>query len=220
MSGHAPMLSGVVFAGFGEADVFPSLREFHVEGYAADFLKKHLHSGSAIDVKGNIANVRAFAQAEMVVRFMEGVDPEYEQYVEEQIEHILRGYPAVLLQSIDCLTDEQRTTLSVKFDTAAGQVMSTVHGQLRAERTRVFADPITELVNALPKEELGAMAESLVNLTSLKRRLSWDSETVGGPIDVAVISKGDGLIWIKRKHYFDGDLNPHFFAARYGSTRA
>ena len=39
-----------------------------------------------------------------------------------------------------------------------------------------------------------------------------DSETVGGPIDVAVISKGDGFIWIKRKHYFDPKLNPHFMA--------
>jgi len=29
------------------------------------------------------------------------------------------------------------------------------------------------------------------------------TETVAGPIDVAIISKGDGLIWIKRKHYFD-----------------
>ena len=38
------------------------------------------------------------------------------------------------------------------------------------------------------------------------------AETVGGPIDVAVISKGDGFIWIKRKHYFEGDMNPQFFA--------
>jgi len=37
------------------------------------------------------------------------------------------------------------------------------------------------------------------------------SETVGGPIDVAVISKGDGFIWIKRKHYFSPELNHHFF---------
>ena len=37
-----------------------------------------------------------------------------------------------------------------------------------------------------------------------------DAETVGGPIDVAVISKGDGFIWIKRKHYFSTELNPCF----------
>jgi hypothetical protein len=28
---------------------------------------------------------------------------------------------------------------------------------------------------------------------------------------VVVISKGDGLIWMRRKHYFRPELNPHFF---------
>jgi hypothetical protein len=37
-----------------------------------------------------------------------------------------------------------------------------------------------------------------------------DAETVGGAIDVAVISKGDGFVWIKRKHYFRPELNGHF----------
>ena len=40
-------------------------------------------------------------------------------------------------------------------------------------------------------------------------------ETVGGPVDVVFISKGDGLIWMKRKHYFNPDLNAHFFANYY-----
>jgi hypothetical protein len=55
------------------------------------------------------------------------------------------------------------------------------------------------------------MAESLINLTCLRKKISMDDETVGGMIDVAVISKGDGLIWIKRKHYFKPELNKHFF---------
>ena len=37
-----------------------------------------------------------------------------------------------------------------------------------------------------------------------------DAETVGGPIDVAVISKSEGFIWIKRKLYFDKNLNNHY----------
>ena len=63
----------------------------------------------------------------------------------------------------------------------------------------------------LPKEELAEMAETLVNLTSFKRRVTPSAETVGGPTDVAVISKGDGLVWIKRKHYFDPALNHRYF---------
>ena len=55
------------------------------------------------------------------------------------------------------------------------------------------------------------MAESLVRMTCLKRHVTTDDETVGGPVDVAVITKGDGFIWIKRKHYFDASLNQHYF---------
>ena len=35
-------------------------------------------------------------------------------------------------------------------------------------------------------------------------------ESVGGPVDVAIISKGDGLVWINRKHYFEMEKNPHY----------
>ena len=66
------------------------------------------------------------------------------------------------------------------------------------------------VVEILPKEELASMAEAFVNLTSIKRKMSLDVETVGGPIDVAVISKGDGFVWIRRKHYFEPKLNPQF----------
>jgi hypothetical protein len=41
------------------------------------------------------------------------------------------------------------------------------------------------------------------------------SETVKEPIDVAIISKGEGFIWIKRKHYFDQKLNPHYLMNNY-----
>lgn len=69
---------------------------------------------------------------------------------------------------------------------------------------------MVSIVAGLPKEELASMAEALVSLTSLRRKVSFGLETVGGPVDVAVISKGDGFIWIKRKHYFDPALNPQF----------
>ena len=54
------------------------------------------------------------------------------------------------------------------------------------------------------------MAESLIYLTYLKRRITFAEESVGGAVDVAIISKGDGFVWIKRKLYFDSKLNEHF----------
>ena len=61
--------------------------------------------------------------------------------------------------------------------------------------------PILDVVKHLPKQELADMAEALVSITSLKRRISPDQEDVGGPIDVAAISKGDGFQWARGKHF-------------------
>lgn len=71
--------------------------------------------------------------------------------------------------------------------------------------------PLMDAVSTLSKEDLAEMAESLIYLTYLKRRITFAQESVGGPVDVAIISKGDGFIWIKRKHYFDPKLNSNFF---------
>ena len=57
-------------------------------------------------------------------------------------------------------------------------------------------------VETLTIGELAQVASTLVGLNSFEQRLSLDSETIGEPVDVAVISKGDGFIWIDRKHYF------------------
>ena len=73
---------------------------------------------------------------------------------------------------------------------------------------------IAKLVNTvsyLSKEDLADMAESLVRMTYLKRRITSEEESVGGPVDVAEITKGDGFVWLKRKHYFSAELNPHYF---------
>lgn len=74
-----------------------------------------------------------------------------------------------------------------------------------------YIEPLVDTVAFLSKEDLAELVESLVKMTCLKRRITKDNETVGGPVDVAVITKGDGFIWMKRKHYFDPVLNQQFF---------
>ena len=90
---------------------------------------------------------------------------------------------------------------------------------LASARTVGFGRPGTILhsirlsnASAGRSDEMAELAETLVELQSLKEKVTKPTESVGGPIDVAVISKADGFIWIKRKHYFDPALNPRFLA--------
>ena len=66
-------------------------------------------------------------------------------------------------------------------------------------------------MTSLEKEDLADFAESMIKLTSVKRKVSPSLATVDGPIDVMVVSKAEGVVWIKRKHYFSSDLNHSFF---------
>ena len=75
-----------------------------------------------------------------------------------------------------------------------------------------YIEPLMNAIGTLSKEDLAEMAESLIYLTYLKRRITFAEESVGGPVDVAIISKTDGFIWLKRKHYFKPELNHHYFS--------
>ena len=58
-------------------------------------------------------------------------------------------------------------------------------------------NPILNSIMFLPKDELSNLAESLINITSLKRKVQDGLETVGGDVDVAIITKSDRFIWTK-----------------------
>ena len=74
-----------------------------------------------------------------------------------------------------------------------------------------YAQPFLNSMTSLEKEDLADFAESMIKLTSVKRKVSPSLATVDGPIDVMVVSKAEGVVWIKRKHYFSSDLNHSFF---------
>ena len=51
-------------------------------------------------------------------------------------------------------------------------------------------------------QSMAALAESLIDLTGFHRILTFQQEGVGGPVDVAVISKTDGFTWLNRKSWY------------------
>lgn len=207
-------ISGVVIAGFGKKDIFPSLQSFLLEGIANNYLKYQADKNIKITFDNN-ATIVPFAQSEMVATFMEGVEPGYETVIENFLSHILNEYPQIIIDKIDKIDDNEKKSLKEKLKGISSKEFNLYKKRLEDYRRKNFVDPIIKVVAILPKDELAAMAESLVNLTSFKRKISMEEETVGGPIDVAVVSKGDGFIWIKRKHYFKPELNPQFFANYY-----
>ena len=89
-------------------------------------------------------------------------------------------------------------------------------GNAILERARIeHALPLRRVLGVLPVDEMAELAETLINLQALKEKVTKSSETVGGPVDVAIITKSEGLVWVKRKHFFDIGLNSRYLVRQH-----
>lgn len=210
--------TGLVFSGFGKKERFPTLVSYEIDGLFEAKIRLRQTEKCDIDRNGVRAYVRPFAQKDMVDRFLHGLDDrlrkDITRYCEETVGKISEG----IFESINFKDDDDETELKKLASEAQGAFIR----NLNDEAFKSFKDrsrrEIEDMVEFMPKPELAKMAEALIDLTSIKRKVSLGLETVGGPVDVAVISKSEGFVWVKRKHYFPGDLNYRYFD-RVGTER-
>jgi hypothetical protein len=204
------MRSGLVVTGFGEQEYMPALIEYHLEEMALGRLRCVEARSAVIDAK-TPSVVMPFAQQEMVYSFMEGVDQRSLEQMTGSTWHLFTGVVDEIIKKVGAAD----ATLGAELEKAIAPKVPALLDKLFKgwkEQREEHWRPVLSITRSLPKDELAAMAEALVNLTKFRRRVTTARETVGGPIDVAVITKGDGFVWVKRKHYFEPEYNPRVIA--------
>ena len=202
------VFSGLVIAGFGEGEHFPVVQHIEIGGVYGGRLKVRPPTVDAVTEK-RPSDVMAFAYKDMVEGFLVGISGSSVSYLEDATAYI-REMPLRVLQSVPELDGEERE----RAVEAVRRIAADRAEQFKRTVRQGFEQrwqKIVDAVEALTISELAQVASTLVDLSSFEQQMSLDSETVGGPVDVAVISKGDGFIWIDRKHYFRKELNDHFF---------
>ncbi|MBK7433023.1 MAG: hypothetical protein IPI66_03385 [Chitinophagaceae bacterium] len=201
--------SGLVFTGYGTEEIFPSILPIQI----SLALNNRLRWFSDVDNNGIISHemssaIRPFAQTDVIDTILSGIDPGLFRLFTQQFEHFIVNNNDTISKIID-KTDHGLAETIRKLDIK--QIVQPFIQSINAELKRNYINPMMGAINTLSKEDLAEMSESLIYLTYLKRRFTFAEESVGGPVDVAVITKGDGFIWIKRKHYFKKELNEHYF---------
>jgi len=201
--------TGLVFTGFGETEIFPSLYSVKVGGVLNEKVRYSIDPDGVVISNDMTASITPFAQTDIMQTFIEGIDPYVKSSIPASFNAALNEFKNFILAKIDYSSDEEHKLRTLLEETIPDVVQSLVQ-RLEELRETNHINPMLSTISSLSKEDLTEMAESLINLTYLKRRVSFGEESVGGPIDVAVITKGDGFIWIKRKHYFKPELNLNF----------
>lgn len=198
--------TGLVFGGFGSKQIYPSVSAVRISEVIDNRLR-HKPDLSAEISDFNTGSILPYAQTDVIDMFIRGIDPFIEQTYISAIEKTLVKHNIAIADIIGASNQPLSEAIRNNNNTP---ILKELIDEIRKIKQESQISPTIETVAILSKEDLAEMAESLIYLTYLKRRISSEEESVGGPIDVAIISKGDGFIWKKRKHYFNEDLNKHF----------
>jgi hypothetical protein len=188
--------TGLVFAGFGTEQMLPSARVYLVEAILPNLVKRKLDIARDVSAS-NQGIILPFAQTEMVYRFLQGVDPHYENFLTQLHVALTTSISEFMLDQY--IPKKRRNEVARLIKDIIDNKVNTIMEVSASYRRAHFSRPIVEAVKNLPRPDLAILSEALVHLTSLRRKMSIDVETVGEPIDVAILSKADGFVWHKRK---------------------
>ena len=203
--------TGLVFTGYGDDDIYPTIMALKISLFADGRLKFFIEDDRTYNISDkNQACIAPFAQDDVIQTILRGMYPGFGEIIERVVKDSVLSYTNNVKRLVqnspqyNGLLDELN-----KFDNDA--FVKSMNNSIKNQMFKNYTQKLIGTIVSLGKEDMANMAESFISLTSLVRRMSPHEETVGGPVDVAVISKGDGFIWINRKHYFKPEFNPHFF---------
>ncbi|MEW8401631.1 MAG: hypothetical protein AB2717_13065 [Candidatus Thiodiazotropha sp.] len=209
--------TGVVITGFGERDVFPKLIEYKTDLILLNKVRKKKIK-EYIPEGFDAGKVLSFAQEDITRTILDGINPSYAQAILNSAVRFIANLPDKIIDDIVELDAAKKGLYKKSATLASMDAIKEFFLRMDKERVEKHTFQIENAIQMMPFSELAEIAELFIKLTQVRRRLSPDSETVGGPIDVAVISKADGFVWIKRKFYFDKNLNYSFYGNYFDAT--
>jgi len=184
--------TGVVFAGFGSRDKFPAMRSYLTSSVVLGILKRKQDRAADMSSDGGPV-VQPFAQDRMIRTFLTGMDQYLRQFMYGETLKLSMNLVTDLIQRAP-MSDQQRQALFRDYSqNNMGAAMREFFRSIDSYQYAVHTRPIYRAIGSLPKRELGETAASLIKLNSFQQKVMHAIETVGGPIDVAVITRNGGL---------------------------
>ena len=193
--------TGIVFVGYGRNDIFPTLLPTYVSGAFNNRLRYYLDTDGMNEIGENCtASITPFAQSDVMITLMKGIAP---NFYEKVTDLNVRSLSEERKKIADLLKEEGVDEAIVKrvSDLDTTDIEKKHSESMDEYMQEEYVDGIVNAVESFNVEDMANMAENLVSITSLQRHFSSSDETVGGPIDVAVITRAEGFVWVRHKDF-------------------
>ena len=193
--------TGIVFVGYGKNDIYPALLSVYVSGAFDRRLRYYYEENDACIINPErSAFIIPFAQEDVMQNLMRGIHPAFRQMISATVR---QSTEKAKMKLAERLREEgvSEDIIQRMIDADLEDISNDFDEQVEAYSQSEFVSGIVDAVDSFNLEDMASMAESLIEVTNLQRHISSSEETVGGPVDVAVITRTDGFMWVKHKQW-------------------
>jgi hypothetical protein len=186
-------VTGLVFAGFGTDDRYPAVVTYFVSAIVGGYLKRAEASFDAIDTETR-SKIRVFADSEVTNAFIRGIDFNLERRLFGGFRMMMSGLVDQVVGAFPDSSGKEDVRQRFQRDFVPRYV-DAFRYMISDYQQQTFINPILRVLEIAARNELAETAKELVGLNIFKKRIMAQKETVGGAIDVAVISRENGFQW-------------------------
>ncbi|HVZ90954.1 MAG TPA: hypothetical protein VG843_04830 [Rhizomicrobium sp.] len=192
-------ITGLVFAGFGAEDRYPVVATYLVSAIVGGIVKRTQASVDAIDTEVR-SKIRMFADSEVTHAFIRGIDYGLERRVYGVMRMMLYGVVDQLVAAFSDADPARREEIRRRFQTElVPQYLDAFRSMIGDYQQQAYINPVLRVLEIAARAELADTARELVSLNVFKKRIMAQKQTVGGAIDVAVISREAGFQWYTKQ---------------------
>lgn len=188
-------VTGLVFSGFGGDDRYPSVATCYMSAIIGGIAKRGSPTIDMID--GDVrSRIRVFADSEVTNAFIRGIDFNLERRLYGGFRVMLHGLVDQLIEAMPLSDSNLRENVRGRFQRDfVPKYFDAFHRMIADYQQQAFINPILRVLEIAAKNELAETARDLVGLNVFRKRITAQKQTVGGAIDVAVISRENGFQW-------------------------
>jgi hypothetical protein len=188
-------VAGLVFGGFGNDERYPVVLTWFVSGIIGGYAKRMEASSDVID--GEVrSKIRVFADSEVTNAFIRGIDMNLERRFYGGFRMMMHGLVDQVVGAVPGVDAGARDTVRERFQKDfVPKYLEAFHRMMAEYQQHAFINPVLRVLEIAARNELAETASQLVNLNIFKKRIMAHRETVGGAVDVAVISREGGFQW-------------------------
>ncbi|SRR5579862_190050 len=192
-------VTGLVFAGFGTDDRYPVCVTYLLSAIVLGIVKRGRASVDVIDTEIR-SKIRMFADSEVTHAFIRGIDFGLERRVYGTMRMMLHAVVDEVVEAFPDADAARRDQVRKRFKSdLVPQYLDAFRGMIGDYQQQAYINPVLRVLEIAARRELADTARELVSLNVFKKRIMAQKQTVGGAIDVAVISRENGFQWFTKQ---------------------